>query len=215
MARCGIISKDLSTVDPPTCFGYANGKARRHQWRHKGIQNKKKTSHVSSPGAVVSLDQLISPTPYSLPIQCGLPATKRYVGTIIFVDHYLYFTYCHVMTEMTAVANVANKEAFERISVSHNVCIRNYHCGNGLFDTKAFKYFVIAAHQTISFCSINTHHQNGKAKRCMDNITIGNRTFLLHASHRLYSCFSMASSHEILYKSSEQYAIYIHERSKG
>ena len=43
------------------------------------------------------------------------------------------------MTEMTALSTVAAKEAFERLSVSHNVRIRHYHCDNGLFDFKALK----------------------------------------------------------------------------
>ena len=184
LARCGIISKDLATIHPPTCPGCAYGKARKRQSRYKGIQNRKKIRQGASPGAVVSIDQLISPTPGFVPIHRGLPTTKRYVGATIFVDHYSDFTYVHLMTEMTAAATVAAKEAFERLSASHNVRIHHYHCDNGLFDTKAFKSSIAIAHQTISFCGVNAHHQNGKAERRIGDVTQGTRTSLLHASHR-------------------------------
>ena len=41
MARCGIIPKELSTVDPPICPGCAYGKAHRLQWRYKDSKNVK------------------------------------------------------------------------------------------------------------------------------------------------------------------------------
>ena len=40
------------------------------------------------------------------------------------------------------------------------------------------------AKQTISFCGVNAHHQNGKAERRIKDITENARTCLLHTSHR-------------------------------
>ena len=184
MARCGIISKDLSSIDPPTCPECAYGKARKRQSRYKGIQNKKKIRQGISPGAVVSIDQLISPTPDFVLIHRGLPTKRRYVGATIFVDHFSDLTYVYLMTEMTTLSTVTSKEAFERLSASHNVRICHYHFDNRLFDSKAFKSSVAQAHQTISFCSVNAHHQNGKAERCIGDVTQGTRTSLLYASHQ-------------------------------
>lgn len=186
MARRNIISNDLSTISPPTCLGCAYDKVRRHQSRYKGIQNKKDIRHGLTPDAVVSIDQLISPTPGFVPIHRDLPTTKRYVGATIFVDHYSDFTYVHLMIETTAVTTVAAKEAFERLSASHNVHICHYHYANGLFDTSAFKTSIAAAYQTISFYGVNTHHHNGKDKRHIGDITQGTQRFLLYASYRPY-----------------------------
>lgn len=169
---------------PPTCPGCAYGKARKHQSRYKCIHNKKNIRQGTSPGAVVSIDQLISPTPGFVPIHRGLLTTKRYIGATIFVDHYSDFTYVNLMTEMTAAATVAANEAVEHLSASHNVHIRHYHCDTGLFDSKAFTSLILLEHQTLSFCSVNAHHQNGKAERCIGDVTQGTRTLLLHASHR-------------------------------
>ena len=116
-------------------------------------------------------------------IHRGLPTIKQYIGATVFVDHYSDYTYIHLMTEMTAKATVEAKDAFERLAASHNVRIRHYHCDNGLFDTKSFKESIITARQTISFCGVNAHHQNGKAERHIGDVTTGTRTSLLHASH--------------------------------
>ena len=43
---------------------------------------------------------------------------------------------------------------------------------------------VRAAHQTITFCSVSAHHQNGIAERRIRDITENARTSLLHAAHR-------------------------------
>ena len=139
---------------------------------------------ATAPRHCVSVDQLISPTPGFVPIHRGKPTTQRYKGATIFVDHYSDLTYCHLMTDMNAEATVAAKEAFERLAGSYNVLIKHYHCDNGLFDTVAFKASIIQANQTISFCGVNAHHQNGRAERRIRDVTEGARTALLHASHR-------------------------------
>ena len=40
------------------------------------------------------------------------------------------------------------------------------------------------AHQTITFCRVGAHHQNGVAERRIQDITENARTSLLHAAHR-------------------------------
>ena len=72
---------------------------------------------------MVSVDQLISPTPGFVPTHQGRPTTKQYCGATVFVDHYSDYTYVHLMTKMNADATVKAKQAFKRISVEHNVKI--------------------------------------------------------------------------------------------
>ena len=40
------------------------------------------------------------------------------------------------------------------------------------------------AHQTIAFCGVGAHHQNGVTERCIRDITENARTSLLHAAYR-------------------------------
>jgi hypothetical protein len=96
MARAGLIPKDLANVDSPTCPGYTYGKAHRRPWQHKGIRNHKKLRVATAPGQVVSVDQLVSPTPGFVPTHRGRPTTARYIGTTVFADHFSDFTYVHL-----------------------------------------------------------------------------------------------------------------------
>ena len=179
-----MLSRDLHNIESPTCPGCAYGRQHRKPTRHKGRKNKRKLRPSTFAGQCVSVDQLVSSTPGFVPIHRGLPTLKRYIGATIFVDHFSDFTYCHLMTEMNAKSTVTAKEAFERISKSHGVKVRHYHCDNGLFDTIEFKASLQKAHQSITFCSVNAHHQNGKAERRIKDVTEGARTSLNHAAHR-------------------------------
>ena len=88
------------------------------------------------------------------------------------------------MTEMNGDTTVEAKQAFERIASKYGVKVRHYHADNGLFDTKTFWSAVESANQTMSFCGVNAHHQNGKAENRVKDVTTNARTSLLHASHR-------------------------------
>ena len=184
LARAGIIPRELANVDPPTCPGCAYGKAHKLKWRHKGNKNRKKIKIATAPGQVVSMDQLISPTPGFVPVHRGTPTKQRYVGATVFVDHFSDLTYVHLMTEMNSTTTVEAKKAFERLAASHQVTIKHYHGDNGLFDTKLFWESIKSSNQTMSFCGVNAHHQNGKAERRIRDITEHARTSLLHAAHR-------------------------------
>ena len=88
------------------------------------------------------------------------------------------------MTKMNAETTVEEKLAFERTSHSYNIVVKHYHCDNGLFDTKSFNYSIQTAGQTISFCGVNAHQQNGRAERRIQDITTGDMTAHFHAAHR-------------------------------
>jgi hypothetical protein len=184
MAKAGHIPRELANVDPPTCPGCAYGKAHRKPWRRKGVRNRRKIRTATAPGQVVSVDQLVSPTAGFVPTHRGRPSLTRYIGATVFVDHFSDFTYVHLMTALDAPATVEAKLAFERVLDSHGAVARHYHADNGLFDTAVFKASINKAGQTLSFCGVNAHHQNGKAENRIKDVTQGARTSLLHASHR-------------------------------
>lgn len=184
MACAGIIPRDLANVKPPTCPGCAYGKQKHKPWHYKGTKNIRKIKIATAPGQVVSIDQLVSLTHGFIPTHHGKPTLKRYIGATVFIDHFSNFIYAHLMMEMDAEETVEAKLAFERLASSHGVTINHYHANNGLFDTKAFKEAILRGNQTLSFCGVNAHHQNGKAKRCIQDITIVARTTLQHAVHR-------------------------------
>ena len=185
LSLAGLIPKDLANVPPPRCPGCQYGKAHRKPWRAKGWRmNNRNIKRANCPGAVVSIDQLVSPTPGFVPTHRGRPTTMRYLGATVFCDHFSDLTYVHLMTKLDAESTVKAKEAFERVAADSGVNVLHYHADNGLFDTKAFKRSVQVSGQTLSFCGVNAHHQNGVAERRIKDVTEGARTALLHAAHR-------------------------------
>ena len=182
MAEQGIIPRKLAKVPPPKCPSCLYEKAHRKPWRAHKIDPKIKPTTV--PGAVVSIDQLESPVPGFVPIAKGQPTVRRYRGASVFVDHATDFTYVHMHQHLTTDETIDAKHAFERLAEQHGVRILHYHCDNERFADKAFVDDVRAAHQTITFCGVGAHHQNGIAERRIRDITENARTSLLHAAHR-------------------------------
>ena len=132
----------------------------------------------------MSTDQILSPTLGFLPTHRGRPTLQRYEVATIFVDHFSDLTYVHLMTKIDDTATVEAKLVFERFAASHDVTIKNYHCENGLYDTKNFKQSISKASQTISFCGVNAYHQNVRAENRIKDLTTNARTALIHAAHR-------------------------------
>ena len=182
LAKQGIIPKKLANVPPLKCPSCLYGKAHKKPWRTHKVDPKIKPSTI--PGAVVSIDQLESPIPGFVPITRGQPTTSRYRGASVFADHASSFTYVHLHQAMTTQESIDPKHAFECIAEQHAVHIRHYHCDNGRFADRAFMDDVCKAGQTITFCGVGAHHQNGVAERRIRDITESARTMLLHAAHR-------------------------------
>ena len=121
---------------------------------------------------------------FFVPIAKGQPTVRRYRGASVFVDHASEFTYVHMHQHLTTDETIDAKHAFERLAEQHGVRILHYHCDNGRFANKAFVDDVRAAHQTITFCGVGVHHQNGITERRIRDITEHAHTSLLHAAHR-------------------------------
>ena len=130
------------------------------------------------------VDQLVNPTADFVPVHRGLPTKKHYVDATIFADHYSDFTYMHLMTDLDVEATVGAKQSIERLAPDYDLKIKHYHADNGLFDTKVFKQLVQVENQTLKFCGVNAHHQNGKKEWCIKDVTKGARMVLLHDVHR-------------------------------
>ena len=182
LVKQGIIPKKLANVPLPKCPSCLYGKAHKKPWRTHKVDPKIKPSTI--PGAVVSIDQLESPIPGFVPIARGQPTTSRYRGASVFADHASGFICVHLHQAMTTQETIDAKHAFEHIAEQHAVRIRHYHCNNVCFADRAFMDNVRKAGQTITFCGVGAHHQNGVAERRIRDITESACTMLLHAAHQ-------------------------------
>ena len=76
------------------------------------------------------------------------------------------------------------KRAFERYANGFNVKIKHYHADNGIFAEAEFATAVQEDGQTISYCGVNAHHQNGRAEKKIRDLQDLARTMILHAQQR-------------------------------
>jgi hypothetical protein len=114
----------------------------------------------------------------------GMLTKKRYKAATVFVDHFLHLQCVHLMTTLSSDERVAAKLAFERFAEQHGVTIQHYHCNNGRFADNDFKSACEQARQRLTFCGVNTHFQNGIAKKAIRDLSESAHKQLLHARQR-------------------------------
>ena len=76
MAQQGIIPTRLKDTYVPTCLACQYAKATQKPWRNKKQKHFKKPIQATKPGQVVSVDQLVSPTPGLIAQMTGILTTK-------------------------------------------------------------------------------------------------------------------------------------------
>jgi hypothetical protein len=85
---------------------------------------------------------------------------------------------------MTSEDTFKSKLAFEKFAASHGVSIKHYHADHGRFKDKLFSKSIEDKVQTISFCGVGAHHQNGIAEKRIGDLQRRATTLLLHAQRR-------------------------------
>ena len=183
LAAHNVLPRRLIKCREPRCAECLFGKQTRRKWRDaKNDLNKIKT--VTEPGACVSVDQLLSRTPGLVAQGSGTLMNARYTVATIFVDHATKFGYVHLQKTSSGDETLDAKKEFERIAASYGVRVLHYHADNGRFAEKKFMQAVRDANQTITFCGVGAHHQNGVAEKRIRDLTEHARTMLIHAAHR-------------------------------
>ncbi len=114
----------------------------------------------------------------------GFITKKRYTVTTVFVDHLSGLSFVYNQQSTSAAETVEAKRAFERYAKLHGVTVKHYHADNGIFAEAEFVRAVEGDHQTISYCAVSAHHQNGKAEKKIRDLQELARTMLLHAKQR-------------------------------
>ena len=129
----------------------------------------------------MSIDQMISAQPGLLAQMSGHLTRCRILCATIFKDHFSNFMYCHLQVSSGHEETLAAKWAFEKFATSCGVSVSAYCADNGRFGEQAFRNECALQEQSITFCGVGAHHQNGIAKASIKVATLGARTLLLHA----------------------------------
>ena len=182
MARDGHLPKQLATCDIPICTACMYGKATKKPWHVKG-DSKSIPQTITRPGQCVSVDQLQSPTPGLIAQLRGTPTTKCYRNATVFLDHYSGLSYVHLQKSTDAQETVEGKKVFKAYCASHDVRVTHYHADNGIFANNLWRESIATNQQTLSFCGVNAHFQNGRTERRICELQDTARTSLIHVNH--------------------------------
>ena len=188
MARLGILPRQLMNVENPKCASCYFGKMTKRPWWSKA--QPKRILPTTRPGQCVSVDQMESSTTGFVAQLKGRLTTRRYRVATIFVDYYSDLSYVHLQSSTTSEETVEAKLAFEAFARDHGVTVQHYHADNGRFADNLFMKSIQEGKQTITFCSVNAHHQNGRAEKRLRDLRESGRTQLLHAISRWPQAFN-------------------------
>lgn len=103
LARIGVIPRRLAKLknNPPRCPSCIFGQAHRRPWRSKrpkdGKVSKIRKEEEDKPGAMVSVDQMISAQPGLVPQISGHLTAARIWAATIFLDHLSRHVYVHLI----------------------------------------------------------------------------------------------------------------------
>ena len=69
------------------------------------------------------------------------------------------------------------------MEATFDIRMRKIHTDNGIFAEEGFRSDVSDNNQTISYCGVGAHFQNGTAKDYIKQLTQKARTMLIHVTH--------------------------------
>lgn len=186
MAKQNIIPRRLVNVESPKCTACCFAKATRRQWRDKRRKHWTQARQARKPGEVISVDQLVSPSPGLIAQISGILTKKRYKYATVYVDQYSGLSYVYLQKTATADETILGKKAFEAYCKQHGVIIQNYHADNGIFKANKWVDECRKMEQGLTFAGVNAHHSNGLAERRIRSLQDLTRAMLIH-QHRRWS----------------------------
>jgi hypothetical protein len=151
-------------------------------WRRKGKASVSicKPTEVQ-PGDGTYVDQIVSAQPGLIPQMAGFPTSNRIWGATNFCDHVSNFVYVHLMQNFTLEETLLAKRAYTKVLAQAGRTAKHYHADNGRFSNKGFHQDITNKGQSITFCVVGVHHQNGIIENRNKQLTLGARTLLLHS----------------------------------
>ena len=76
------------------------------------------------------------------------------------------------------------KYALEGFAKTHGVVVQQYHADNGRYADNAFANDARVQKQKVSYCSVNAHHQHGRAEQCIRDLQDHARALIMHKTKK-------------------------------
>jgi len=156
------------------------GKATRSPWRHKPRRDWNR-KEVTCPGEVVSVDQMVSPTPGIIVQRL---TKERYKYATVYVDSYSGYSYIHLLKTQSVTEKGEGQHTFEAFCKQHGIKVRGYHADNGIFKAKDWVNGCKVKQQILTSTGINAHHSHGRAERRIRLLQDLSRSMLIYADRR-------------------------------
>ena len=109
------------------------------------------------------------------------------------------------MWNLSSSETIKVKQAFEQFAAPQGINVWQYHCDNGRFTDNAFANHCDQQRQSIIYCGIKAHFQNGIAEKASCNLQESARKQLLHA----IACWPKAM-HIALWPHTLRFAAHLH-----
>jgi hypothetical protein len=108
---------------------------------------------------------------------------ESYCGGCMFVDASTGFVHAEFQSHLSSDETIQAVDNFESMARDNGIIISEYASDNGsAFTSTVFKNRLHQQGQVSRFSGAGSHHQNGKAERCIRTIIAMARTMLLHAA---------------------------------
>ena len=174
LAEKGRIKKKFTMLKHwlPICMSFIFGTAHCKPWRSKGSKGSIRKESNNAPGKCVSMDQLVSAQPGLIPQMAGFLTNLRIWGATVFVNHFSDYVYIALMQDLGLDKTLLAKSAFEHHANEGGVSISSYQADNGHFADAGFQKAIKDVHQSITFCEVGSHHQNGIVERRIKELTL-------------------------------------------
>lgn len=215
MARWKLLPGRLASCKVPHCAACTYGKMTKRARRTKAKPKPIKPVPIEGPGDCVSIDQMESYTPGFVAQLKGFLTGTRYTAATVFTDHHSRLSKVYMQTNLGSVENLKSKQAWEDFCSKAGVQTKHYHADNGHFADSAFINDVANKGQTITYCGVNAHFQNGISEKRIRDLQDGARTVLLDAKSRWPRAISTALWPYALRYVNDVYNISPHQKGDG
>ena len=167
-------------ADIPLCDSFIYWQTQHKYWRTRRKKAVIWQDTINAPGTGMSTVKLVSGQPGLIPQIGGHLTASRIWATNVFVDYFSDLLYVHLMQSTTQEETLNANAAYQRFFNNHGIKVCRYHANNKLYSKKSFWGAVADAGQTITYCGVSAHHQNGIETARIKNLRLVARTMLLY-----------------------------------
>ena len=137
-----------------------------------------------TPGSVAHTDIMTSSIGGLIHQMMGFLTREHFFHTHIFVDYKSDLTFAYHAKTTNVDEALEAKQAYEREVYKYAKEVKHYHADNGTYACKGYKTAVHNNKQTLSYCGVGAHFQNGKAKNRIKLVSSAARTVLINGMYK-------------------------------